>query len=135
MRHASIFAICLSLSCFLSHLTLADDSVDNAMTQDGFGDVARLYKSMTPEQQQAVLKEAGVKMEELQEMSPEQQQQVFDQLKAVHKTLSVNKVNPEAIDTSKTQSLDNTLQSLDSYQEKYSQGKIHNDVVNPPPGQ
>ncbi len=108
----------------------AQDSYEG-IREEGFSSEADLVQSMSPEQQAAVLKQAEIKQQELKKLPPEQVEKLRTQLHAIDSTLYVEKVDPDKLDANKSKSAADTMKDLDTYQQKYSQGKINNGVVKP----
>ena len=126
MKNIQILAM-MSLLCSMP--AMAAEINYTAVNEAGFSDVAELLKSMTPEQQAEIMRQASIKQKELAKLTPEQLEALRTQLCAVGNTIAINKVDPEKLDPSKSKSTENISKDMKSYQDKKSQGKIKNAVV------
>lgn len=118
---------------FVTMVAYAQDIDYQAISNEGFGDVAELLRSMTPEQQKEILKQAAIKQQDLKKMSPEELRALKSQLRAVGDTFYMHKIDPEKLDASNSKSTQEIQADLNRYQKKYKQNHIRNDVVKPAP--
>ncbi len=102
-----------------------------AMEQGGFGDVAKLLKEMTPEQREAVMKQAKLQEKELEKLTPAEQESLRKQLRATANTINMQGVDPAKLDVAKTKSADDIRKDLGTYEEKRAHGELKNDVMKP----
>ena len=114
---------------------LAEDVNFDAMKQGGFEDVAKLLESMTPEQRAEVMRQATLRAQELEKMSPEEREALKRDLRVTADTLDLQKIDPKKLDPAKSKPTHEIQKDLNTYQNKYKQGKINNAVVKPLPPQ
>jgi hypothetical protein len=129
MMKKTMYATVIGL--MISTAAMAAEINYSAMTDAGFGDVAELLKSMTPEQQEAILKQAAVKQEDLDKLSQEDADKLREQLRATADTIHIDKIDPAKLDVSKTKSTEQIKKDLETYQQKYEKGQIKNSAVKP----
>ena len=106
-----------------------------AISAAGFDDVAKLLQSMSPAQQQAVLDQAAVKQQDLQQMTPTELEALRAQLRAAGDTVDMEKIDPENLDVTKSKTAAEIQSDLKIYSNKYQQNQLHNDVLRPVAGQ
>ena len=130
MRKLAAIAVMFSLSSSAAYAQKIDY---DALDKEGYGDIAEMLRSMTPQERASVLEEAGAKQEDLQKLSPEQLDHLDTQLHKEAGTIDFQKVDPEKLNTSKTKPTPTIMKDLNTYQQKYDEGKIDNAVIKPPP--
>src|SRR5437868_4125235 len=130
MKNWKILAF-ISILCF-STAALAQEVNYQEMANAGFADVAELFKSMTPQQQTEILKQAAIKQEDLKQLTPAQLEALRAQLHHIKDTIYVDQIDPAKLDPAKSKSTKDIQKDLDTYQQKYEQGKIKNSAVKPP---
>jgi tRNA U34 5-carboxymethylaminomethyl modifying GTPase MnmE/TrmE len=114
--------------CFFQG-ALAQDPNYQSMNKEGFGGVARLLESMTPQQRDAILKQAQANMGDLEKMSPQERQKLVAQMKQIAATIDFDKVDPAKLDPSKATGVAGNQKNFNTYQKKYEKGQIKNSVV------
>jgi hypothetical protein len=114
---------------------LADDIKYDSMKQGGFEDVAKLLESMTPEQRAEVMRQATLRAQELEKMSPKEREALKRDLRVTADTLDLQKIDPKKLDPAKSKPTHEIQKDLNTYQNKYKQGKINNAVAKPLPPQ
>ncbi len=129
MRRTVFCLLCCAVVSNARAETINSQNFEN----EGFGGVAHLLESMTPEQRAEVMKQAAGKMDELQSMSPQQQQQLVKQMRDIATTIDFDNIDPAKLDASKSQSVADNQKNFDTYQKKYQKGAIKNSVVLYPP--
>jgi hypothetical protein len=122
-----LIACAFALTASAAEAQLAGAGANN----DEFSDVWQLLSSMSPEQRTAVFEEAGVKEQDLKKLSPDQLDALDDQLHNIAGTIEFGKIDPDKLNTDKIKSTQNTMGDLNTYQQKYDQGKINNAVIKP----
>lgn len=118
-------SLCMAVSF---PVVLSAQSADQAEIS---ADVAKLLASMTPEQREAVLKQAAKNQKKLESLSPEERQKLEDKTVNTAKTMDLDNVDPNKINVSRTRSVRGTEKDMDKYNRKYEAGKINNAVVKP----
>ena len=121
MKAVSIWMAIVYLSG-AAPLFAADQNLDDAL---------RLYQSMTPTQQAEVRQRAELVEKDLEKLTPQQRAKLVKQLQAVSGTIDMKNIDPAKLDPSKAKGLKDTEEDLDTYQEKYNEGKINNAAVKP----
>jgi hypothetical protein len=116
----------ISFSCLAAQAAGIDY---RAMEEQGFGDVAALMRSMSPQQQQEILAQAELKIQYLEKLSPQELQQLIEQLQKITSTIAMDKIDAGKLDVSKSKDAGNIRQDLNIYQKKHDEGKIDNPVV------
>ena len=106
-----------------------------AISEAGFDDVAKLLRSMSSAQQQAVLDQAAIKQQDLQQMTPTELEALRAQLRAAGDTVDMEKIDPENLDVTKSKAAAEIQSDLKIYSDKYQQNQLHNDVLRPAAGQ
>ncbi len=102
----------------VNHRATAD--VDyGAMEASGFGNVADLLKSMTPEQRQQVLELAAKRQKELERMTPGQRKRLEAQLleitNMIEGDVGFGNIDPAKLNTAKSKNLQGTLADIETY--------------------
>lgn len=132
MNKITLIAALVALTC--ASLTAQAENINyRALEQEGFGNIAQLLKSMTPEQQAAILKQAANEMKNLEAMAPQEREQLLQQMHHVASTLDIENIDPEKLDPSKAKEMHQVQKDLSTYQQKYHQGSISHEVVKPAP--
>jgi len=127
-----VMILCVSI---YTSPTLAEDINYDSMKQGGFEDVAKLLESMTPEQRAEVMRQATLRAQELEKMSPEEREALKRDLRVTANTLNLQKIDPKKLDPAKSKPTHEIQKDLNTYQNKYKQGKINNAVAKPLPPQ
>jgi tRNA U34 5-carboxymethylaminomethyl modifying GTPase MnmE/TrmE len=117
----------------LHHGAYAQEPNYQSMNKEGFAGVARLLESMTPQQRDAILKQAQASMGDLEKMSPQERQKLVEQMKQIAATIDFDKVDPAKIDPSKATGVSGDQKNFNTYQKKHKKGLIKNGVVINPP--
>lgn len=127
---------CLILLFFVSVQPAQAQTINyQNLNKEGFEGVSQLLQSMTPQQREAILKQAQASMGDLQKMTPQQQQQLLTQMQNIAKTIDFNKVDPAKIDPSKATGVAGAKKNFRTYEQKYQKGTLNNAIVLGQPNQ
>lgn len=94
-------------------------------------DVQKLLANMTPEQREAVLKQAAKNQRKLENMTPEQRQALENKTVNTAKTMDLDRVDARKLNAAKARSVRGAEKDMDKYKKKYEAGKIKNAIVYP----
>jgi hypothetical protein len=132
---SKLFKILIAGIFLFTTPALAEDINYDSMKQGGFEDVAKLLESMTPEQRAEVMRQATLRAQELEKMSPKEREALKRDLRVTADTLDLQKIDPKKLDPAKSKPTHEIQKDLNTYQNKYKQGKINNAVAKPLPPQ
>ncbi len=105
MRIIPIFTILLV--ALVTSVSYAKDRVDyDAMKKEGFGDIADIYKNMTPSQKDEVYYNAKKMEAELKKMSPGELEFIRKRAKKLANEKGIKEFNPKAINTQNSKLID-----------------------------
>ena len=83
-----------------------------SISQEGFGDVAKLLQSMTPAQRDMLMKQVAQKEKDVQKLSPAQLEQLRTQLRAIAVNIDFNKIDPATLDMARAQRVAGTQKKM-----------------------
>lgn len=114
MRHWGII-IALAVLCG-SGAYAKDTKIDHqSFEKEGFSDVSEVLKKMTPEQIEAVKKQAEAMMPELQNMSQEEIDQLTQQMRDMQSSIDFQAVDVQGLDPSKSKGLKGIQQDVKQF--------------------
>lgn len=101
--------------------TIQEKDVDlESMEAHGYGDIAEIYRQMSPEQRAAILEAATARQKELEAMSPAERHKVEGDLKQaagmLDQNMGLENVDASKLDTSKAKDVSGTMQDIKAYQ-------------------
>ena len=106
--------------------TIQEGDVDlESMEAHGYGDIAEIYRQMTPEQKAAVLQAATARQKELEAMTPAERHKVEAQLKEtahmLEQNMGLENVDAAKLDTNKAKDVSGTMQDMKAYENLQNQ--------------